>query len=192
MSDTDSVEYVDIHPSSGKIQDVRFVDDENIMLAVVRECKVPASLYNRKRKADRVFVASSHLISIQYRQSDGGEGLPFADYGVNREGNADNPPHIQSFDLEQAGPHLRHSFPKGPSWTPERMDINGRPGKRAICVLAQDALHYRIYDLYPPPPYDEEAMETASPPWSAEDELRAYKSKKQEFDVDFDSELSDA
>ena len=39
MSDTKSVEYVDIHPSSGKIQDVRFVDDENIMLAVVRECK---------------------------------------------------------------------------------------------------------------------------------------------------------
>ena len=39
MSDTESVSYVDIHPSSGKIQDVRFVDDENIMLAVVRECK---------------------------------------------------------------------------------------------------------------------------------------------------------
>lgn len=70
------------------------------------------------------------------------------------------------------------------------MDINGRQGKRAICVLAQDALHYRIYDLDPPRPYDEEAMETACP-WSAEDELRAYKSKKQEFDVDFDSQLSE-
>ena len=69
------------------------------------------------------------------------------------------------------------------------MDINGRQGKRAICVLAQDALHYRIYDLDPPRPYDEEAMETVKAPWlSSEDELRAWKSKKQEFEVDFDSD----
>lgn len=169
MSDTKSVNYVDIHPSSGKIQDVRFVDDENIMLAVVGECKYLQVLYNRKRKADRVYKASSHLINIQYRQSDGAEGLHFADYGVNREGDADSPPHIQSFDLEQAGPYLRHSFPKDPSWTPERMDINGRQGKRALCVLSQDALHYRVYDLDPPRIYEREAMEVAKS-WSLTEE----------------------
>ena len=27
------------------------------------------------------------------------------------------------------------------------MAVNGKTGRRAICVLAQDGFHYRIYDL---------------------------------------------
>ena len=38
-------------------------------------------------------------------------------------------------------------FPEGVSWTPERIEVNGRKGRRAICVLAQDRFHYRVYDL---------------------------------------------
>ncbi len=38
-------------------------------------------------------------------------------------------------------------FPVGVSWVPERLEVNGSKGRRAICVLAQDRLHYRIYDL---------------------------------------------
>ena len=38
-------------------------------------------------------------------------------------------------------------FPAGITWAPEKMEINGRKGRRVICVLAQDKLHYRIFDL---------------------------------------------
>ncbi len=38
-------------------------------------------------------------------------------------------------------------FPAGVSWVPERLEVNGRKGRRVICVLAQDNVHYRIYDL---------------------------------------------
>ena len=38
-------------------------------------------------------------------------------------------------------------FPVGISWAPERLEVNGRKGKRVICVLAQDRLRYRVYDL---------------------------------------------
>ena len=41
-------------------------------------------------------------------------------------------------------------FPEGVSWTPEKMEVNGRKGRRAICVLAQDRFHYRVYDLDSP------------------------------------------
>ena len=27
------------------------------------------------------------------------------------------------------------------------MEINGRKGRRVICVLAHDRVHYRVYDL---------------------------------------------
>lgn len=38
-------------------------------------------------------------------------------------------------------------FPAGVSWAPESLAVNGRKGRRIVCVLAQDRLHYRVYDL---------------------------------------------
>lgn len=48
---------------------------------------------------------------------------------------------------ENALEQTKHVFPSGPSWTPEKLEINGRKGRRAACLLAQDRLHYRQYDL---------------------------------------------
>ena len=39
MSSTQSVYYAHLKVSPGTIQDVKFVDDENIMLAIVDDCK---------------------------------------------------------------------------------------------------------------------------------------------------------
>ena len=41
----------------------------------------------------------------------------------------------------------RHTFPAGISWAPEKMDINGRKGRRVMCVVAQDMTRYRTYDV---------------------------------------------
>ena len=42
---------------------------------------------------------------------------------------------------------VHHTFSVGPTWIPERIEINGRKGRRAVCILAQDRLRYRVYDL---------------------------------------------
>ena len=42
---------------------------------------------------------------------------------------------------------LQYTFPAGPTWTPESLEINGRKGRRAVCVLAEDRLRYRVFDL---------------------------------------------
>lgn len=55
-----------------------------------------------------------------------------------------------SIDLstpETASAYTWLEFPEGALWTPERMEINGRKNRRVICVLAQDRVHYRVYDL---------------------------------------------
>ena len=39
------------------------------------------------------------------------------------------------------------SFARGMSWTPQRVALHSKKGRRAVCVLAEDSLHYRIYDL---------------------------------------------
>lgn len=39
-----------------------------------------------------------------------------------------------------------HTFPSSASWAPEKLEINGRKGRRVVCVLAKDKLHYRVFD----------------------------------------------
>ena len=40
-----------------------------------------------------------------------------------------------------------HTFTAGPSEGVERCEINGRKGRRAVCVVAEDKIRYRIFDL---------------------------------------------
>jgi len=56
---------------------------------------------------------------------------------------------------EQAAQHTRHTFPPGVSWAPEKMDINGRKGRRVICIVAQDKKRYRMYDVDSNPDVEE-------------------------------------
>lgn len=85
-------------------------------------------------------------MSIRYRPSDD-ESITYADIVNMDDGIGNIPPGVNSYDLKESSHLLRHTFPKGPTWTPERMEINGRKERRAVCVLAQDALHYRVFDL---------------------------------------------
>lgn len=62
-------------------------------------------------------------------------------------GRIDGMPSIDLSDRESLDARTWQELPAGVSWTPERMEINGRKGRRVICVLAQDHFHYRIYDL---------------------------------------------
>lgn len=40
-----------------------------------------------------------------------------------------------------------HQFPAGKAWTPRRLEINGLKGRRTMCVLAEDKLHYRQFAM---------------------------------------------
>jgi len=43
--------------------------------------------------------------------------------------------------------YLQHTFPEDQSWIPERLEVNGRTGRRAVCIIAEDRMRYRIYDI---------------------------------------------
>lgn len=42
---------------------------------------------------------------------------------------------------------VQHTFLTDLLWTPERIEINGRRGRRIICVVGKDKARYRIHDL---------------------------------------------
>lgn len=90
-------------------------------------------------------IESSRLLRIAYgdKTSDT-PGLEFVD--VSRSENPQHP----SLDFSSSEHYEMctwHQFSKGASWTPAILEVNGRKGRRAVCVLASDKLHYRVYDL---------------------------------------------
>lgn len=40
-----------------------------------------------------------------------------------------------------------HTYPKGSQWTPERLEVNGRSGRRAVCVVSRTKTCYSVLDL---------------------------------------------
>ena len=56
-----------------------------------------------------------------------------------------------SHDIRAADIHVfsRHFFPATTEagFVPEKLEVNGRKGRRVVCVLGRDRLHYRIFDL---------------------------------------------
>lgn len=56
-------------------------------------------------------------------------------------------PNIDLIDQKYMDQFVQHVFPAGLAWTPERIEVNGRKGRRVICVVAKDKTRYRIHDL---------------------------------------------
>ena len=101
-------------------------------------------------------ASSSYLLSVPYRsQSQSLDGLNYA--ATNTHGKstvtkqfASAPSDLDLSNAETMKHYVKHTFPEGPSWTPERLEVNGRKGRRAVCVVAEDRIHYRIFDIDTP------------------------------------------
>lgn len=50
-------------------------------------------------------------------------------------------------DVNLLGTYTRHKFPREGTSTLERLEVNGRKGRRVVCVLDQDNVRYRVFDL---------------------------------------------
>ncbi|KAL9615153.1 MAG: hypothetical protein Q9167_000359 [Letrouitia subvulpina] len=117
------------------VQDIKFVDDETLMVALVEESC--SRLLSINYKPDVLLVYTK--IDLGSTDKDG------VAWNANEKSIE-----LCVTDLSQqknALEHTKHVFRSGPSWTPEKLEINGRKGRRAACLLAQDRLHYRQYDL---------------------------------------------
>lgn len=98
----------------------------------------------------RTSTASFHLLSIPYRKrKKPTNGLTYSTAVELKESNISSKitSHVSLSVEENGSPHVRHTFPKGLEWAPEKIEINGRKGRRIICVLAKDKVNYRIYDI---------------------------------------------
>ena len=85
---------------------------------------------------------------MPYRpKRDRGKGLNYQRESGSTHHQRDGDAGIDLSDPRQASEHTWLEFAAGGSWTPQCVELNGRKGRRAACVLAQDRFRYRVYDM---------------------------------------------
>ncbi|KAL8675570.1 MAG: hypothetical protein Q9168_000082 [Polycauliona sp. 1 TL-2023] len=98
----------------------------------------------------------SRLIQIGFRAGKDSksdvryEGMDLAGKMVPEkldENDVGGGPEIDLRKTRDMSVHAVHIFPPGTTWTPYRLEVNGRKGRRTICVVAEDRIHYRQFDL---------------------------------------------
>lgn len=157
MSSTQTVEYALIVNQLGDFQDLKFIDDEKLML-VMSQDGTQFVLMDISRLSTNLPSpkASSYLLSVPYRKKTiSSEGLSYTRVSKTDDTNFQGGPEFYeaispSIDFSQQenmDQFVQHRFPSGLAWTPERIEVNGRRGRRVICVVAKDETRYRIHDL---------------------------------------------
>ncbi|KAI9766935.1 MAG: hypothetical protein M1840_006232 [Geoglossum simile] len=141
VSTTQRVEAARIVFDNAVIRDLKFIDDIHLML-----------IYQNS--------AGSNLLNIAYSllPSDDLNPLHFRTLTIHPEPSTGalatlTPTESQveralNINPGNIGTYSRHHFPATETgFVPERLEVNGRKGRRVVCVLGRDRLHYRVFDL---------------------------------------------
>ena len=101
-------------------------------------------------------TASSELLFIPFRENpDVPSRLKYTNTSRGSDRSAFDPT-LDSNDLDLSSaeakrPYIRHSFDEALFRKPARLEVNGRKGRRVVCVVFDDKIRYRIFDLDNPP-----------------------------------------
>ncbi|KAI9783357.1 MAG: hypothetical protein M1839_003891 [Geoglossum umbratile] len=143
VSTTQQVEVARIVFDDAAIGDLKFVDDTHLMF-----------VYHNS--------AGSNLLNIAYSLSPSDDLNPLHFFALplhpepttgalttltttTTELQVEQALHIHADNI---GIFSRHLFPATDTgFVPEKLEVNGRKGRRVVCVLGRDRFHYRVFDL---------------------------------------------
>ncbi|KAJ5693690.1 hypothetical protein N7536_004102 [Penicillium majusculum] len=142
VSSTSSTSLATLDLQNGEVRQLQFVKDDTLMV-LWRDSKGSSHLLN--------FPFQPASTQSQHQTTD---PLPLVLDYIECDGTPSAPkPTISAttLDLSPESPHagvLIHLFaPHGPKARPVHVDVNGRKGRRAICVLYGDSMRYEVLDL---------------------------------------------
>ncbi|KAI9753556.1 MAG: hypothetical protein M4579_005098 [Chaenotheca gracillima] len=134
LSSTRSVEVASMRLGSGQIGEAKFADDYTLV-----------TLWHG--------IEATHILSIPYSSSaEGNEGLSYTAWkmdasaeGVDRPTRTSIPITILN-DKDTIVNYSKHVF-LDRSFAPWKLEVNGRKGRRVICVFSKDKVRYRMFDM---------------------------------------------
>ncbi|KAL9031876.1 MAG: hypothetical protein Q9196_000131 [Gyalolechia fulgens] len=138
VSSTKRVQYDEIPVPAGAVRDIKFIDDEALALAFT----------------DQKGKYVPRLLKVYYRlKGRFGKTLRYRERGlIHKEDKVDTGSILERTGIDLTNQndvtfHTMHRFPTGKVWIPQGLEVNGRMGKRTICVVAEDRVHYRQFDI---------------------------------------------
>ncbi|KAF7595337.1 hypothetical protein BBP40_006586 [Aspergillus hancockii] len=122
----------------GEIRQIQFMEDGTVML-----------LWSNDE-------GSSYLLNFPFQPAPTGEvpggvdNVPFIEY-KNYDSDLTSPEAVATaatLDVSESLHWVKHAFAvPGPKLKPTKIEVNGRAGRRAMCVLYGDGLRYEVLDL---------------------------------------------
>ncbi|KAJ5488290.1 Anaphase-promoting complex subunit 4 [Penicillium expansum] len=150
VSSTRSTSLATLDLQNGEVRQLQFVNDDTLMVLWRDGSK---SLTHRLKDPPISSTSPSSPPSTQSQNETTDPSPLLLDYiECNSTPSAPKPTiSATTLDLSPESPHasvLIHLFPlHGPKARPVHVDVNGRKGRRAICVLYGDAMRYEVLDL---------------------------------------------
>ncbi|KAI2791078.1 hypothetical protein POX_c03933 [Penicillium oxalicum] len=126
---------------TGSVRQVQFVEDDTLMILYASD--TTSYLLNLPFQPISTMTASQTdeflFVPLNYVDND---PQPTATKPIV------TPTELNIASLLTETKTVIHTFaPSGPKSSPLRIDVNGRPGRRAVCVLYGDGMHYDVLDL---------------------------------------------
>ena len=125
-------------PFDSEVRDLKIADDNILIITLIADGKFS------KKAVDSELTSctdETKLLYIPYQQKHASGDLEFQEIGSD----------ILKLDLtttEMMEPYVKHLFSRaGHLWKPSFLELNGRKGRRAICVVSQDKLRYALLDM---------------------------------------------
>lgn len=149
VSSSKGARYAKLQAPAGAVRNVKFVDDEFLMLAFVGHGGKRFPLHT-STAANVYTTGAPRLLQIDYRpRGETSNGLLYREVDSTRQpaGQQEDSESINLTRSSDIAIHTVHTFPTAKVWAPQRLEINGRKGRRTVCVLAEDRLHYRQFDI---------------------------------------------
>ena len=132
-------------PPDTRVQALRFIDDQDLLVAYTNNGEL------RKTWIDTALIneATFYIASIPYQPAiSGTDGPTYARVEHKPRSSAQKQEMTCDFSNPQVLQRFqRHAFPMKAAWAPSTLELNGREGRRAICIFSKDRSHFRVFGL---------------------------------------------
>ena len=139
----------------GEIRQIQFIEDDSLMVLWTSKSRTSLCLTHSPLTHSRLTTeGSSYLLNLPFQPTSpdgvGPSTVTYTDCDTTAT-TAIPPP--TSLDMlvpssSTGGAGIKHRFAAGGvKAKPARIDVNGRQGRRAICVMYGDGLRYEVLDL---------------------------------------------
>ncbi len=158
VSSTRATFVAKINLQKGNITQIKFVEDGTLMLLWFDRGKISIPVSGQLSWmliSPGTCLESTHLVNFPYRQNP---DAPFSPTFVKIADGSGDPASPSPIPIDQVtqihlsdhtyhASFIRHTFSPQRDMEPMTLQVNGKKGRRVVCVMYSDGLRYSVFDL---------------------------------------------